>query len=1522
MSHDNKKLPKHAIALVGMAGRFPGARDVDTLWQNMLNAREGAKAIPAEELDPSIPEELRQDPAYVPFRGVMPDFDRFDAAFFGISPMEAQVMDPQQRVLLELAYAALEDSGHCGGGSTDSRVGIYLGANWNRYRRHCLDSRPDVVESFGDFATSLANEPDFLATRISHKLDLHGPSATLSSACSTSLVAIVEAAKALLNGSCDLVLAGGASITVPTMAGYRYEAGGMLSRDGHCKPFDADGTGTTFSDGAAVVVLRRLEDALRDGDQIHAVMRGFAVNNDGGDKVSFSAPSLGGQAEVLRAAYEHAEVSPSTIGYIETHGTATPMGDPIEVAALARVFEGCETACALGSVKSGVGHLVHAAGVTGFLMGALAVKHGVIPATLHFQTPNPRLQLERTPFYVSPTARRWPEQDYPRRAGVSSFGVGGTNAHVVLEQPPAAHSTASTTGTAAELLCFSAKTPAALGELITAARAQLAQQIGEPGTLRNAAFTLRAGRKQLPQRAAFVLTADEAAGEWPQACAEQVAEHSRSLYFTFPGLGVERAGMAAALYEADPNFRAEIDRCLTIVRELGGGNIEDALLCPSAEADIRDLRIAKPALFIFEYALARSLEAQGLQADALLGCSLGEFTAGTCAGIFSLRDAIQLLLALGAQSEAALEGRLVTAYCTEAELNEIAHDGVSIAAVHARDVLALAGTPDAVDKLVAQLQQAGIRVESLNGDHPFHSPLMSACAEALEGEIKQLELRAPSRRLISASLGKVLTDVEATDPGYWARIISEPIRFSDALDSLSALNDGVLLEVGPGGSLSALAMLHPVAASRSPIATLPNSGFGNAFAETLQAVAKAWAHGVEFAKPAAAHQDAQRISLPTYPFARTRHWVEPGERRPTEASQSDDPLAGEASSSSKSPSDIPDRLRDVIEQASGIELCVDSDEAWAALDFDSLDLTQLAIALRREFECEVTFRDLMERHSSPRALSTWLGANTAASTETSSEDSPEPEPNEQPNDEPTEGGMPSRSGPSTKIERSTDTLDGLSPEQRDFLADFFRDYATRTAGSKASVQANREKLADPRVVSGFDPAWKEIVYPIVTERSRGSRLWDIDGNEYVDFTNGYGSVFFGHSPDFVTEAVREQLDKGIEIGPLSALTGEVAQLLCELTGNERITFANTGSEAVMAALRIARTVTGRDKVVMFEGAYHGVNDQVVVRPGPGGRGMPGAPGIPRSHVGEVIVLPYGEDASLAQIEKLGSQLAGVLVEPVQSRRPSLQPKEFLHKLRLITKEQDSALIFDEVVTGFRTHPGGIRALYGIDADMSTYGKVLGGGYPIGIVAGSHRFLDTLDGGAWQFGDDSIPEVGVTFFAGTFVRHPIALAATRAVLRRLRAAGPELQAERGQRMTRLTETINAEMQRLNAPVQVESFYSVAYMRVANGQRWSSLIYAGLRHRGFHIWEGFPFFLTTSHSEAELDSFVQALSEVVSQLMQVGLLQSEAAPTPEKGPAAPVPGARLGRRPDGTVAWFVPDEEQPGRYRELPEQDPPL
>jgi glutamate-1-semialdehyde aminotransferase len=493
-------------------------------------------------------------------------------------------------------------------------------------------------------------------------------------------------------------------------------------------------------------------------------------------------------------------------------------------------------------------------------------------------------------------------------------------------------------------------------------------------------------------------------------------------------------------------------------------------------------------------------------------------------------------------------------------------------------------------------------------------------------------------------------------------------------------------------------------------------------------------------------------------------------------------------------------------------------------------------------------------------------------------------------------------------------IGGLTQEQAQRLRAFIENYAQRTHESKQFTAANRAHLADPRSVAGFRQIWKEIIYPIVVNRSSGSKLWDIDGNEYIDLTNGFGTILFGHNPDFIRETLTAQLDQGIETGPQTPLAGEVAQLICEMTGMERAAFCSTGSEAVTAAIRIARTVTGRDKIAMFAGAYHGIFDEVLARPTMVGgmrRSTPIAPGIAPNMVDNIVVLDYDSAASLQTIKAMGPELAAVLVEPVQSRRPDLQPREFLHELRKITTETGTALVFDEVVTGFRTHLGGAQALFGVRADIATYGKVIGGGLPIGIVAGRSAFLDALDGGTWRYGDQSSPEAGVTFFAGTFVRHPLALAAARAVLLRLKAQSPELQRTLNLRTTHFVETLNAHASRLCAPVRVTHFGSWFCINFPHDLPLASLFFAFMRAKGMHIWEGRPGFLTLAHSDADLERAVTAFKQSLVEMQEADLL-----PGGEERP--PLPGARKGRDPSGRKAWFVPDPERDGKYLQVREE----
>jgi glutamate-1-semialdehyde aminotransferase/acyl carrier protein len=492
----------------------------------------------------------------------------------------------------------------------------------------------------------------------------------------------------------------------------------------------------------------------------------------------------------------------------------------------------------------------------------------------------------------------------------------------------------------------------------------------------------------------------------------------------------------------------------------------------------------------------------------------------------------------------------------------------------------------------------------------------------------------------------------------------------------------------------------------------------------------------------------------------------------------------------------------------------------------------------------------------------------------------------------------------------------LTPKQKARLEAFTRRYNTRTRKSKEFTQENRATLADPRVVSGFKPAIKELVYPIVVERSSGSRIWDLDGNEYVDVLNGFGSNFFGYQPRFLTAAIREQMEQGYEIGPQTPLAAEAARLICKLTGHDRAGFCNTGSEAVMGCMRIARTVTGRRLIAIFSGSYHGIFDEVIVRGTRKLKSIPAAPGIMPSTVENVLVLDYGTPESLEILRGRASELAAIMVEPVQSRRPDFQPREFLHELRKLTESSGSALIFDEVITGFRIHQGGAQAHFGIRADIASYGKVIGGGLPIGVIAGKREWMDALDGGQWQFGDSSAPTVGVTYFAGTFVRHPLALAACKASLEFLDAQGPELQEQLNARTERLAAELNAHFDAVGAPIHIKHFGSLWKTFFTEEHPYAELLFCQLRDRGIHIWDGFPCFLTVAFSEADVALVVKAFKESIAELQEGAFLPSRK-PVAQgfDASAPPVPGARLGRDSSGNPAWYVPNPDEPGKYLKL-------
>jgi non-ribosomal peptide synthase protein (TIGR01720 family) len=885
MSGEQETSQLEGIAIIGMACRFPGAGTPEAFWKNLREGVESITFFKDEELDRAAiaPEELK-DPKYVKARATLDGIDQFDARFFDFSPREAEITDPQQRVFLECVWEALESAGH-DPGRAPGPIGVYAGAGANGYLLYNLSSAGHLVGTINAFQAVIHNKNDHLATRVAYKLDLKGPAVTVQTACSTSLVAVYHACQSLLSHQCDMALAGGVTITVPQKTGYLYTERGIGSQDGHCRPFDANAQGTVGGSGAGVVVLKRLADAVADGDVIHAVIRGGAINNDGTDKVGYTAPSVSGQADVIGMAQALAGVEPESITYVEAHGTGTPMGDPIEVKALTQAFRagGAERTgfCGLGSVKSNVGHLDTAAGMAGLIKTALALKHRELPPSLGFEKPNPEIDFAGSPFYVNAKLKPW-EATGPRRAGVSSFGLGGTNAHVILEEAPAR----APSGPSREhqLLVLSARSAAAL----ESATSRLAEHLkAHPElNLADVAYTLQTGRKGFEHRRYVVCrTVDEAAQALgtlsPDRVITRVQERvSRPVVFMFPGQGSQHPGMAAALYRTEAAFRQEADRCLEHLRRkhdvdlkplLFGTDVQDA----PAAAKLEQTALTQPALFVVEYALAKLLMAWGLQPTSMIGHSVGEYVAACLAGVFTLEDALDLVATRGRLMQSCPPGAMLSVQLPEADVRPLLTPELEIAATNAPASCVVAGPTAAVEALEKQLAAKDVLARRLRTSHAFHSAMMDPIVAAFRDAVAKAKPAAPKLRFISNVTGTWVTAEQATSPDYWAKHLRQPVRFASGLDELLKEPEAVLLEVGPGKALQSLARWHPrKKQGQFMLTTLPPPGEATPEPEyLLRTLGQLWLLGLE-----ASHlfdgQTRRREPLPTYPFDRQRYWVD------------------------------------------------------------------------------------------------------------------------------------------------------------------------------------------------------------------------------------------------------------------------------------------------------------------------------------------------------------------------------------------------------------------------------------------------------------------------------------------------------------------------------------------------------------------------------------------------------------------------------------------------------------------------
>ncbi|HBW52247.1 MAG TPA: non-ribosomal peptide synthetase [Herpetosiphon sp.] len=1512
-----------AIAIVAMSCRLPGADSPEALWQLLLEGRSAIGFVPADRWDAQAlysPEARTPGKINTRWGGFLDQVDQFDPQVFGISGREASRIDPQQRLALEVAWETFERAGIAPDQLVGSATGVFLGISSNDYARLQF-AQLDQLDAYA----GTGNAHSIAANRLSYVFGLQGPSMALDTACSSSLVAVHLASQSLLAGECEQALAGGVNLILNPELSVTFAQAQMLSGTGECHTFDAAADGYVRSEGCGMVLLKRLDVAEAAGDPILAVIHGSAVNQDGRSN-GLTAPNGQAQQAVIRQALAKAQIQPDQLSYIEAHGTGTPLGDPIEVAALQAVLGERQQPCLLGSLKSNLGHLEAAAGIAGLIKLVLAFQQQIIPAQANFKQRNPQIELGSA-LEIATTPQPW--YSFGSYAGISSFGFGGTNAHVILGAAPIQPKRLPQPSPAPiQLLALQANSETALRQLTERYQAYLAQTevnladicwsaYHQRATMRHRLIVSATDKIQMLERLQHAWQAQATGSIY----AEQPQPAPR-IAFVCSGQGSQYVGMAQTLYQTQPLVRQILDQANSILNEYLAIPLLDVLYQPDHGALLRDTRYTQPAIFVVSYALGQLWRSWGIEPVALLGHSIGEYSAAVLAGVWSFEQGLRLVAQRAQLMHGLPEHGAMLAIRSPLESIEplLAQHQLDLAAINGPNAVVVAGSVAAISQCAVELNQLNITNKLLDVSHGFHSRLMQPMLADFQQVLSAYPAMAPQIRLIANLDGS--WHEQAPSAEYWVEHTRQPVQFYRGLQSLVASGVSHMLELGGHSTLIDLGRQ----AGLPNLTWLASLRRQQADWETLyHAAATLLAHGCQL-NWAAMNPDyqPQAVLLPTYAFDRQRYWFTEGTGM-NQASAQPTP----ASASSRH-STILAELRSLTANLLHVKPeQINIHSSFVEMGADSLVMIDAGRAIESRYNVHITMRQLFEDLASLDALARFLDAHGTFEAE--------PAPSEpsvvpivaqaqpvapaavtpvaaagleavvqqqlalmqqqlallagQPAAvTPIQPVTPASATPATPVIKPASTpaaaapkayvpyqpvrpgsitANDLSSQQQAHLQQLIKDYTTRTATSKQLTQAYRAQLADNRESAGFRFSIKEMLYTLICERSEGSKIWDVDNNQYLDLTMGFGVNLFGHRPEITTQALANQLAQGYQLGPQTRLAGEVAQLICRITGMERVAFCNSGTEAVLTAIRAARTVTGRKKIALFAGSYHGFYDATLAtaQAGAATRSVPLAPGIPQGMVDDIVVLDYVTPESLVTLEQLLPELAAVLVEPVQSRRPDLQPQAFLQAVRELTKTHGSLLIFDEMITGFRIAAGGAQAWFGIEADLATYGKIVGGGMPIGVVAGRGATLDALDGGFWQYGDDSFPQAETTFVAGTFCKHPLALASAKAVLTAIEHAGQGLYDQLNQQTASFAAEMNAYFAQAEAPISVVHFGSL--FRFSFKQNLDLFFYH-LLLQGIYIWEGRNCFFSTAHSTADVEWLKRAIRNAVEALQDGGFL----------------------------------------------------
>lgn len=1271
------------IAIIGMSGKFAGAEDLDEYWRLIATGQDAITLLNDErEIDARhFMNSIGEDSTLIE-GGFLKEIDKFDYSFFGMTPKEAELMDPNQRLFLQTVWHTLENAGYGGGQLSGRHVGVYVGASkiGYNYERLLSEHGNDSIAQY-----AVGNLSSIISGRISYLLNFKGPAITIDTACSSSLVAVHMACDSIIQGESELAIAGGVrTLLLPIKTGI-----GMESSDDRARSFDDDSDGTGTGEGVASILLKPLKQAITDGDYIHAIIKGSAINQDGAT-VSMTAPNTESQTKLILKAWENAEVEPETISYIETHGTGTPLGDPIEINAISKAFQKHtfnKQFCGIGSVKANIGHLYEAAGIASLIKTILCLQHKELPPLTHFKQPNRNINFLDTPLYIPKDLTGWNVDNGPRRSGVSSFGFSGTNCHVVIEEYNRTKEPIQSITDPHQLFTLSAKTHDSLYELVKKYTEFLSYNVNL--TITEICYTANNGRTHFPLRIGIVANTVE-----------------------------------------------ELKWKLTEILNAG-------VPVPKEHEDEKSLRI----------------QDFSKQANEILSKYDDAQTP------ISKKDLENLC-------ECYIRGANFDLYTGEIKPNKVPlpvypflkkRCWVELSEIQKEKVVSKAAMMEEDGNVEKRLKST---VDNMNRLKDIFQKTTGYSKDEINTSSHFLEMGIDSIMLNQVKIS-IMKQFSVDIP---VNLLFESVTNLNKLNEYITEHTPVIELDHSQGRREEPQLTTPLNVSKqAPINNSSVSGFLNIIEQQLNLLNNHQKNISEIF-----NQQLELLRMENGDSV--QHAATPG------------------ISSSGSNSEV-----------TGI------DNIRKSVD------TSVQADLQPKQKVFVPFQPIVINLES-----------------------------------------------------------GLSGEQQHFLDSFIEEYSKKTKRSKEYTQTYRKTHANNRNASGFRSYMKEIIYPVIAERSMGSRLWDMDGNEYIDLTMGFGVNLFGHNPSFITNELKEEISsQPAPLGPMSNLAGQVSELIREITGCERVAFYNSGTEAIMVAIRLARAQSGRSKIALFSGSYHGTFDGVLGvanMDSDDGQALPMAPGIPASYLKDVLILNYNSPHSLEILDQYKNEIAAVVVEPIQSRRPDLQPKAFIQELRNLTKESNIALIFDEVITGFRIDLRGSQGWYGIDADIAVYGKIVGGGMPIGVVAGKSKYLDVVDGGYWEFGDDSYPPHAdiKTFVGGTFCTHPITMKAALKTLEYLKDSGPSLQKELNERTNKLMHTLNDFFKQENVPIHMVNcgslFRFVSFVDI-------ELFYYLMIRNGVYIWEGRNCFLSTAHTEEDINKILRAVYMSIFELKKYTFFQQE-------------------------------------------------